>query len=97
MALDLDLDAMVIPAHIWTPWYGILGSVSGFDSLHECFGDMAPFVRAVETGTLQRPRHELGNSRTGDPGHSLLFRCPLPSQPWDVSQRPSEGFPRIQV
>ena len=55
MALDLDLDAMVIPAHIWTPWYGILGSVSGFDSLHECFGDMAPFVRAVETGLSSDP------------------------------------------
>ena len=53
--LDLDPDAMVIPAHIWTPWYGILGSVSGFDSLDECFGDVAPLVAAVETGLSSDP------------------------------------------
>ena len=55
MALDLDQDAVVIPAHIWTPWYGILGSVSGFDSLEECFGDMASHVNAVETGLSSDP------------------------------------------
>ena len=55
LALDVDPKAMVIPAHLWTPWYGLLGSVSGFDSLEECFGDLTPLVRAVETGLSSDP------------------------------------------
>ena len=55
LALDVDEDAMVIPAHIWTPWYGLLGSVSGFDSLEECFGDLTPLIRAIETGLSSDP------------------------------------------
>ena len=55
LALDIDPKAIVIPAHIWTPWYGMLGSKSGFDSLEECFGGMAPLVRAVETGLSSDP------------------------------------------
>jgi len=39
--LDINPACMVVPAHIWTPWYGMLGSKSGFDSLDECFGDMS--------------------------------------------------------
>ncbi len=55
LALDVDPSAMVIPAHLWTPWYGLLGSVSGFDSLEECFGELTPLVRAVETGLSSDP------------------------------------------
>jgi uncharacterized protein (TIGR00375 family) len=55
LALDVDPEAMVIPAHIWTPWYGMLGSVSGFDSLEECFGHLAPMIRGVETGLSSDP------------------------------------------
>jgi uncharacterized protein (TIGR00375 family) len=55
MLLDIDPQAMVIPAHIWTPWYGLLGSKSGFDSLDECFGALAPTVHAVETGLSSDP------------------------------------------
>ncbi len=60
LVFDLDPQAMVIPAHIWTPWYGMLGSVSGFDSLDECFGEMTPAVRAVETGLSSDPRMNWG-------------------------------------
>ena len=60
LALDVDPRAMVIPAHIWTPWYGMLGSVSGFDSLEECFGDMSPLVKAVETGLSSDPAMNWG-------------------------------------
>ena len=60
LALEIDAGAMVLPAHIWTPWYGMLGSVSGFDSLEECFGDMAPAVRAVETGLSSDPAMNWG-------------------------------------
>ena len=55
LALEIDSGAMVIPAHIWTPWYGLLGSVSGFDSLEECFGDLTPMIHAVETGLSSDP------------------------------------------
>lgn len=55
LALDTDPRAMVIPAHVWTPWYGVLGSVSGFDSLEECFGEATPLIRAVETGLSSDP------------------------------------------
>ncbi len=60
LALDVDPRAIVIPAHIWTPWYGMLGSVSGFDSLEECFGDMSPLVKAVETGLSSDPAMNWG-------------------------------------
>ena len=55
LVLDTDPRAMIVPAHIWTPWYGMLGSKSGFDGIEECFGDMAPQVRAVETGLSSDP------------------------------------------
>ena len=42
--------AALIPAHIWTPWFSMLGARSGFDSPDECFGDLAPHIFAVETG-----------------------------------------------
>lgn len=53
--LDISPACMVVPAHIWTPWYGMLGAKSGFDSLEECFVDMAPHIRAVETGLSSDP------------------------------------------
>ncbi|HUU05598.1 MAG TPA: endonuclease Q family protein [Patescibacteria group bacterium] len=53
--LDIDDRAMIIPAHIWTPWFSLLGSKSGFDSLEECFEDVAPYIYAVETGLSADP------------------------------------------
>ena len=53
--LDIDGRCLVIPAHAWTPWYGIYGSKSGFDSLEECFGDVAEHVYAIETGLSSDP------------------------------------------
>jgi DNA helicase II / ATP-dependent DNA helicase PcrA len=47
--------ALVIPAHVWTPWYSALGSRSGFDSLDECFGPYAERILAVETGLSSDP------------------------------------------
>ena len=55
LALDITPGACVIPAHVWTPWYGVYGSRSGFDSLDDCFGDLAPLVTAVETGLSSDP------------------------------------------
>lgn len=52
---ETDPRALVIPAHIWTPWFSLFGSMSGFDSIAECFGDEAPYIRAVETGLSSDP------------------------------------------
>lgn len=45
----------VIPAHVWTPWYGLFGSQSGFDALDDCYQDMSPYINAVETGLSSDP------------------------------------------
>ena len=55
MVLGIDDRCLVVPAHLWTPWYGLYGSKSGFDSLEECFGDLAGHVHAVETGLSSDP------------------------------------------
>lgn len=51
----IDLNIIVIPAHIWTPWFGILGAKSGFDSLRECCGEYADNIYAIETGLSSNP------------------------------------------
>jgi len=45
----------LVPAHIWTPWFSLFGSRSGFDSIEECFGDLSPHVFALETGLSSDP------------------------------------------
>jgi uncharacterized protein (TIGR00375 family) len=47
--------AVVIPAHVWTPWYSVFGARSGFDSLDACFGPYADRIRAIETGLSSDP------------------------------------------
>ncbi len=44
-----------VPAHIWTPWFSLLGSKSGFDSVGECFEDLTSHIYAVETGLSSDP------------------------------------------
>ena len=46
---------VVIPSHIWTPWFSLFGANSGFDSIEECFEDMTPFIFALETGLSSDP------------------------------------------
>ncbi len=48
-------DAMLIPAHIWTPWFSLFGSNSGFDDLEEAFGDYTNKITALETGLSSDP------------------------------------------
>ena len=55
LVMDIDPRCLVVPAHVWTPWFGLYGSKSGFDTLEECFLDMAPFIHAVETGLSSDP------------------------------------------
>jgi PHP family Zn ribbon phosphoesterase len=53
--LDIDPQDYLIPAHIWTPWFSLLGSKSGFDSVAECFDDLTPHIFALETGLSSDP------------------------------------------
>lgn len=54
-ALESDPRALYIPAHIWTPWFGMFGSKSGFDSIEEAYEELAPEIRAIETGLSSDP------------------------------------------
>ncbi len=56
MTLDADPACMLIPAHVWTPWFALFGSKSGFDSIEECFGGMSPHIYAIETGLSSDPK-----------------------------------------
>jgi uncharacterized protein (TIGR00375 family) len=53
--LEIDPRCHLIPAHIWTPWFSMLGSKSGFDSVEECFGDLTSHIFALETGLSSDP------------------------------------------
>ena len=55
IVLETDALACLIPAHIWTPWFSVLGSKSGFDGIDECFGDLTSHIFAVETGLSSDP------------------------------------------
>jgi len=55
IVLETSEQAFLIPAHIWTPWFSLLGSKSGFDSIEECFEDLTPHIFAVETGLSSDP------------------------------------------
>ena len=55
MMLDISPDCLIIPAHAWTPWFSIFGANSGFDSIEECFGEVSPYIYAIETGLSSDP------------------------------------------
>ena len=55
IVLTVSEYAYLIPAHIWTPWFSILGSRSGYDSVQACFRDLTPYIFALETGLSSDP------------------------------------------
>lgn len=55
LVLSVDENCLFIPCHIWTPWFSLYGANSGFDSMSECFGDLAKYIYAVETGLSSDP------------------------------------------
>lgn len=55
MVLDVTPRGILIPAHIWTPHFAVLGAKSGFDSIEACYGDMIPYIYALETGLSSDP------------------------------------------
>ena len=55
MVLEADERGVLIPAHIWTPWFSLFGSKSGFDALEDCFGSLSSHIFALETGLSSDP------------------------------------------
>lgn len=55
IVLDVSPDAMLVPAHAWTPHFSVFGAASGFDSLEECFEELTPHIHAIETGLSSDP------------------------------------------
>jgi len=53
--MDISPDIFLVPAHIWTPWFSLFGSNSGFDSIDECFEDLKDNLYAMETGLSSDP------------------------------------------
>ena len=52
---EISKDIEIIPAHIWTPWFSLFGSNSGFDSIKDCFQDQLKHIYALETGLSSDP------------------------------------------
>ena len=55
LMLETDERMVMIPAHAWTPWFGVFGSKGGYDTLDECFEDLTPHIFAIETGLSSDP------------------------------------------
>ena len=55
ITLESDPGSYLVPAHMWTPWFAVLGSQSGFDTIEECYGDLTPHIFAAETGLSSDP------------------------------------------
>jgi len=55
LVLGVDKECLLIPCHIWTPHFSMFGSVSGFDSIEECFGDLSKYIYGIETGLSSDP------------------------------------------
>lgn len=56
LCLSVHPKFLIYPAHIWTPWFAVFGSKSGFDSMEECFGDYTQNIYAYETGLSSDPK-----------------------------------------
>jgi len=55
IVIDSSDDAMLVPAHAWTPHFSVFGAASGFDSLEECFEELTDHIHAIETGLSSDP------------------------------------------
>ncbi len=55
MIMEIDERSFLIPCHAWTPWFSLYGSMSGFDSIEECFGEYSKYIYGIETGLSSDP------------------------------------------
>ena len=85
ITLEASEKAFFIPAHVWTPWFSVFGSKSGFDHIEECFEDLSVHIYALETGLSSDPPMNrrlsaldnyllVSNSDAHSPGNQY---CPL--------------------
>ncbi len=70
--LRISKEILIIPAHVWTPWYSLFGAFSGFDSIEEAFGEATPYIYAIETGLSSDPEM---NWRISKLDHLTLISC----------------------
>jgi len=56
IVLDISSEVIIVPAHVWTPWFSLFGANSGFDSVEECFEEITPNIFAIETGLSSDPQ-----------------------------------------
>jgi ATP-dependent DNA helicase UvrD/PcrA len=103
LCLEVEPSVIFIPAHIWTPWFSLFGSKSGFDAIEECFDDLSGHIHALETGLSSDPAMNwrlsaldrfllVSNSDAHSPGklarEANLFDCP-PTYP-DIARALSD-------
>jgi|TARA_B100001964_G_C14253150_1_gene610979 uncharacterized protein (TIGR00375 family) len=82
---NIDKDIEIIPAHIWTPWFSLFGSNSGFDSIKECFKDQTKHIHAIETGLSSDPAMNWRLSQLDD--YSIVSFSDLHSYwPWRIGR-----------
>ena len=92
IVLDISSECLVVPAHVWTPWFSVFGANSGFDSLEECFEEEVKHIFAIETGLSSDPEMNwrlsmldkitlISNSDAHSPNRlgreANVFDCPL--------------------
>jgi uncharacterized protein (TIGR00375 family) len=92
IVFDIDEKCMLIPGHIWTPWFSLFGSMSGFDRIEDCFEKSTPKIFALETGLSSDPAMNwrlsaldrfalVSNSDSHSPAkigrEANVFDCPL--------------------
>ena len=85
MLRGISTDIEVIPAHVWTSWFAIFGSKSGFDSVEECFEEKAKYIHALETGMSSDPAMNWRISGL-DKYNLVSFSDPHSSQPWRLGR-----------
>ena len=109
MVLETAPNAFLIPAHIWTPWFALFGSKSGFNAIADCFGDLTDEVFALETGLSSDPemnrlwsaldRFKLVSNSDAHSGENLGREANLFSGPmtYDGIYRALKGLPTETV
>ena len=83
--MKISKDIELIPAHIWTPWFSLFGSKSGFDSVEECFGDKSKYIHALETGLSSDPEMNWRLSKL-DNYHLVSFSDSHSFWPWRIGR-----------
>ena len=82
---DISNEIEIIPAHVWTPWFSLFGSKSGFDRVEECFGEQSKNIHALETGMSSDPEMNWRLSRL-DSYNLVSFSDSHSFWPWRIGR-----------